>query len=260
LIKKVNATTFDAGTNTYVIGTGIGLYLNTIPNFGEFYDMRIIGYNTGVQCIDCLALNFTNLNIQLADLGIVAGLVSFSEPTAFSFNNCIIAGIKSIGYLIDGGGPVRFTGGVIESVGTMSDSSQGASAGIFYINTAFLPTGLVVDGTYFENNRGSADIYINNASGVAARVVDSIYNCMFVRNSSTQYTTNNIFVNNASSTATNTINTIGNGFKGFSPYVASAARKYIATGGTYAGAITIYGLGNFYDNATEVPTAVTTIV
>jgi hypothetical protein len=79
---------------------------------------------------------------------------------------------------------------------------------------------------------------------------------MFVRNSNTLYTTNNIFVNNNSSTATLVVNAIGNGFKGFSPYVASSSRKYISDGGSNVSAVTIYGLGTFYDSATETPTVV----
>lgn len=260
LIKKVNATTYNSGTNTYSLGTGTALYLNTVPDIGTFFDIRIIGYNTGIQCVDCLAMNFTNINISLADLGITAASVSFSEPTQFNFTNCTIAGVKSVGCYIIGGGPVRFEGGVFEVVGCMSGSSKSVAGAIYYQNTDFLPTGLIVDGTYFEANQGDADIYIDNISSVAARAVDNIYNCTFSRNSATLYTTNNIYVANNSGTATNIVNTVGNGFKGFSPYVASSSRRYISDGGTNTGGITIYGLGNFYNDATETPTVVTNIV
>ena len=259
LIKKVNATTYNAGTNVYSLGTGTALYLNTVPDIGTFSDIRIIGYNTGIQCIDCLAMNFTNINISLADLGITAASASFSEPTQFNFTNCTIAGVKSVGCYIIGGGPVRFEGGVFEIVGCMSGSSKSVAAAIYYQNTAFLPTGLIVDGTYFEANQGAADIYIDNLVSVTARAVDNIYNCTFARSSATLYTTNNIYIANNSGTATNIVNTVGNGFKGFSPYTASSSRLYIADGGTNTGGITIYGLGNFYDNPTETPTAVTNV-
>ena len=221
--------------------------------------MRIIGYDVGVACVDCLALNFTNINIQLADIGLTATILSYSEPTAFSFTNCVLAGCESLGFIIIGGGPVRITGGVFESVGSMSGGTQGVAGAIYYRNTAFLPTGLVIDGCYFENNRGSADIYIDNQTGTASRVVDSITNCMFARNSNVNYTLNNIFVKNDSSTSVNTVVTIGNGFKGYPSYVASASRLYIDTGGTNASNSTIYTLGNFYNDATEIPTAVANV-
>lgn len=254
LIKKFNATTYASGS--YTIGVGTGLYLKNIPGIGEFNDIRIIGYNTGVVMNDCLGLTVANFNVQLADIGFLVSQTSFSEPTAMQYNNCTVAGIKSIGYLIVGGGPVAFNGGVIETCGVMSGSSQGTSGGIYYQSTAFLPTQLIVDGVFFENNGGNADIYINAPTSVAARSTSSISNCLFARNSNTLYTTNNIFVNNNSATATLVVNTIGNGFKGFSPYVDSASRKYISSGGTNVSGITIYGLGNFYNSATETPTVV----
>jgi len=254
IIKKVNATTYASGS--YTIGVGTGLYLKNIPGIGEFNDIRIIGYNTGVVMNDCLGLTVANFNVQLADIGFLVSQTSFSEPTAMQYNNCTVAGIKSIGYLIVGGGPVAFNGGVIETCGVMSGSSQGTSGGIYYQSTAFLPTQLIVDGVFFENNGGNADIYINAPTSVAARSTSSISNCLFARNSATLYTTNNIFVNNNSSTATLVVNAIGNGFKGFSPYVASSSRKYISDGGSNVSAVTIYGLGNFYDSATETPTVV----
>ena len=254
LIKKFNATTYASGS--YTIGVGTGLYLKNIPGVGEFNDIRIIGYDTGVVMNDCLGLTVANFNVQLADIGFLVSQTSFSEPTAMQYNNCTVAGIKSIAYLIVGGGPVAFNGGVIETCGVMSGSSQGTSGGIYYQSTAFLPTQLIVDGVFFENNGGNADIYINAPTSVAARSTSSISNCMFARNSATLYTTNNIFVNNNSATATLVVNTIGNGFKGFSPYVDNASRKYISSGGTNVSGITIYGLGNFYNSATETPTVV----
>jgi hypothetical protein len=254
LIKKFNATTYASGS--YTIGVGTGLYLKNIPGVGEFNDIRIIGYNTGVVMNDCLGLTVANFNVQLADIGFLVSQTSFSEPTAMQYNNCTVAGIKSIGYLIVGGGPVAFNGGVIETCGVMSGSSQGTSGGIYYQSTAFLPTQLIVDGVFFENNGGNADIYINVPTSIAARSTSSISNCLFARNSATLYTTNNIFVNNNSSTATLVVNAIGNGFKGYSPYVDSSSRKYISDGGSNVSGITIYGLGNFYNSATETPTVV----
>jgi hypothetical protein len=255
LIKKINATTYTAGT--YSIGTGTGLYMNTVPGIGALNDIRIIGYNTGVYMVDCLGITINNFNVQLADIGFLAGIVSVTEPTALTFNNCTVAGVKTLGYLISGGGPVAINGGVIETVGVMSGASQPVSGGVFYSSTAFLPTQLAVNGVFFENNGGNADVYINVASGVTAKASSSVQNCMFARNSSTLYTTNNIFVSNNSSTGTLIVNTIGNGFKGYSPYVASSSRKYIDDGGV--GTTTIYGLGNTYDTTTETPTVVTTI-
>lgn len=258
IIKKFNATTYASGS--YTLGVGTGLYMKNVPMLGEMTDIRIIGYNTGVVMSDCLGVTVSNFNVQLADLGFVVSKSTFSEPTMTQFNNCTVAGVKSVAYVIIGGGPVVFNGGIIELCGTTTGSSQGISGGIYYRATDFLPTQLVLESVYFESNIGTADVYIDAQNGMAARAVSNISNCMFARNSATLYTTNNIFVNNNSSTATLVLNTIGNGFKGYSPYTASASRLYISSGGTSVSNITIYGLGNFYDSATETPTVVVNVV
>jgi len=256
LIKKFNATTYDSATTTYSIGVGTGLYMKNVPNTGEFRNLRIIGYDVGVNLTDCLAIVIANFNVQLADLGFVVAQSTFSEPTAMQFNSCTVSGIKSLAYLIQGGGPIAFNGGVIEECGVMSGSSQGTSGAIYYQATAFLPTQLVIDGVFFENIAGAADIYINAPVSIASRASSSISNCMFARNSATIYTTNNIYVLNNSATASLIVTTISNGFKGYSPYAASGSRLYIAKAGTNTAGTTIYNLGNFYDDAVETPTAV----
>jgi len=256
LIKKFNATSYDTVTSTYTIGAGTGLYIKNVASIGEFKNIRVIGYNIGVNLVDCLGVIINDFNVQLADLGFVVAKSIFSEPTSMQFNSCTLAGCKSLAYLIQGGGPIAFNGGVIESCGVMSGSSQGVSGGIYYEATAFLPTQLVVDGVFFENNGGAADIYINAPISIASRASSNISNCMFARNSTTLYTTNNIYVLNNSATALLTVTTVSNGFKGYSPYVASSSRKYISKAGTYSASTTIYNLGNFYDDAVETPTTV----
>ena len=259
LVKKVSATTYNIATNTYIIGTGTGLYMNSVPTLGSFNNIRIVGYNTSVQMIDCLGVTFNNLMMTTCDLGVVAGIVVNTEPTVLTFNNCSASACKSVGFLISGGGPVSFNQGLISDVGDMAGGSQGVAAGIFYGTSAFITTELTVNGVYFERNRGNADIYINTPAATATRSVSNINNCFFARNNATLYTTNNVMVANASATATLTVNTIGNGFKGYSPYAASASRRYIAKSGASSGTVTIFGLGNFYNDPVEAPTDVTTI-
>ncbi|MBV5332269.1 hypothetical protein JZU54_01540, partial [bacterium] len=80
-------------------------------------------------------------------------------------------------YVIIGGGPVVFNGGIIELCGTTTGSSQGISGGIYYRATDFLPTQLVLESVYFESNIGTADVYIDAQNGMAARAVSNISNC-----------------------------------------------------------------------------------
>lgn len=259
LVKKVNDTTINVLANTYNIGTGVGIYMNSVPTLGSFDNIRIVGYETCVKMVDCLGVTFNNLMMYGCDIGVSAYLNVNSEPTVLTFNECTVAAYKSAGFLITGGGPVRFNGGIGGPGGVTSGSSQGVSACIFYIATNFITTQLVVDGMYFERCVGAADIYITAGTQANTRAVSNISNCFFARNDSTLLVTNNILVNNTSSTASLIVNTSGNGFKGYSPYVANAARRYIATSGAFAANITINGLGNFYNDAVEAPTVVTNI-
>jgi hypothetical protein len=263
LIKKINATTVgvvgsEIGYTN--IGTGVGLSLNGIPGGGLFHDIRIKGHYAGIRIDDCLGLSFSHIQIFGTNVGIIAGLTSFSEPTSTHFLNCNLVACKAFGYMIQGG-TIKIDGGFLETCGVVSGSDQGIAGGIYHRQTNFLPNQLNIIGTYFENNRGQADIYIHNTATSLATVVNNISNCMFARpDHSTDpapivgYVQNMIYVNNQNSDPNVKIivNVTGCGFKSYSPYVADAGRQYIAVSGSNI-TMNAPATTNLYYDATETP-------
>jgi hypothetical protein len=260
IVKKTSATTITGNPLTYTLGTGVGIFMNTVPGTGWFHDIRLVGHYNAIKLKDCLGLAFSNIKIANANIGIFAYGTTFSEPTDMIFKDCSISACKAFAYMFVGGGPVKIEGGLLESNGVVSGSDQSIAGGIYHRQSAFLPNQLYVNGVYFENQRGQADIYIDVQSGTAAKAVNNITNCMFARPENSAagivgYATNMIYVNNSNSAgvAKIIVNVSGNGFKSFSPYVADASRKYVAINGSDI-TMNAPATTNLYTDPVETPT------
>jgi hypothetical protein len=106
-------------------------------------------------------------------------------------------------------------------------------------------------GVYFENNKGTADVWLANSAQVSAA---SISGCSFARISSTNFVTNNILVETSGAGIKQSVSVAGCGFKGFNSYVPSAARKYITTLATSGGVSSVGWSGCAFESSTEAPT------
>ena len=248
LVKKVNYTIVTGPVIT-TLGTGTGLYANGVVG-GVYQDIWATGYNTNIYLIDCLGFAMRDIYSNQAAYGIyLAGYSALSGPNASIVENCIISACGTWGLYI-AGGSVQVIGGTYTFCGTMAT----VSGGICAINdlSLALPQAFTLTGGFFEQNRGSADVYINSQSAVAysATINDGLY----ARTDSTYYTTNCIYVL-ANGNAPMQISAGGNGFRGYNTYVANAARKYIAVAGTYASQVSTNYIGNTYTSATEAPAA-----
>ena len=259
IIKKTNATTVGGNPVSYTLGTGVGIYMNTVPGTGLFHDIRLVGHYNAIKLKDCLGLAFSNIKIANTNIGVFAYGTSFSEPTDMEFKNCSLSACKAFGYMFLGGGPIVVDGGLLESTGVPSGSDQGVSGGIYHRQSDFLPNQLNVNNVYFENQRGTADIYIDVQNGTAARTINNITNCMFARPDNSAigivgYATHMIYAANANidGVASIIVNVTGNGFKNFSPYVANSSRKYVAISGPNI-IMNASTSTNFYDDPTETP-------
>jgi len=248
LVKKINYTIVTGPVIT-TLGTGTGLYANGVVG-GVYQDIWATGYNTNIYLIDCLGFAMRDIYSNQAAYGIyLAGYSALSGPNASIVENCIISACGTWGLYI-AGGSVQVIGGTFTFCGTMAT----VSGGICAINdlSLALPQAFTLTGGFFEQNRGSADVYINSQSAVAysATINDGLY----ARTDSTYYTTNCIYVL-ANGNAPMQISAGGNGFRGYNTYVANAARKYIAVAGTYASQVSTNYIGNTYTSATEAPAA-----
>lgn len=248
LVKKINYTIVTGPVIT-TLGTGTGLYANGVVG-GVYQDIWATGYNTNIYLIDCLGFAMRDIYSNQAAYGIyLAGYSALSGPNASIVENCIISACGTWGLYI-AGGSVQVIGGTYTFCGTMAT----VSGGICAINdlSLALPQAFTLTGGFFEQNRGSADVYINSQSAVAysATINDGLY----ARTDSTYYTTNCIYVL-ANGNAPMQISAGGNGFRGYNTYVANAARLYIAVAGTYASQVSTNYIGNTYTSATEAPAA-----
>jgi hypothetical protein len=250
ITKMVDATTFTA-PNTYVIGTGIGISINQMAMPGKFYDLQIYGYKTAILGTDTLEATFDHIHIQYAEIGIKLLKGTFSQPNITSISRCLIAACKLWGIQVFGGSPINLHGCDFSFCG---DIALTAGA-LYYDYDTLSPTGINVNGCYFEGNRGIADIAMNNSTGVIPNIANNINGCMFARTDGTYFTTNNI-VSSYSGTAGGKVKTSvrGCGFQGFNSYVPDAGRIYVVSGGTNSGLVSLnIDSGNLFGAVVETP-------
>lgn len=251
IIKKVNYTTL-AGL-TITPGTGVGLYLNSIPT-GTIRDVQIKGHDTCIQAINCLGNSYEDITLSQANVGLSmfaaasvtpGGLVA--TPNAVVLDHCTINICKSSG--------VYFAGGSVEIFSSsFAYDGLGGTGAIHCLPDQDIEKVLTVDHCFFESNSGLADVYIN-ASGTSASGALSISNSSFIHNLTSMGGISNAtnmvsFVVGATSVLDTTL--LGNGFKRLT---APTGGKYISYSGVGADNARASLIGNTYDIAAEGPLA-----
>ena len=252
IIKMVNATTANPGTGIYTFGTGNGLYLNMVAFTGKVIDLALNGHYTSVKAIDTLAASYDGLDINGCYTGLESIMGIWSPPNITTVTDSTFAACANWGMYTNNGAPINVANSTFQACGRMSQPQP--SGGLGYAGGDIYAVGMNVNGCYFEDGRGYADIAFFDPAGVNEVATNTVQGCSFIRLSNTFYVTNNIYVYNATVGARVTVNVIGCGFGQASGYTPSASRKYIDVGGDTT-AMKVYALGNMYENATETPTA-----
>ena len=153
-----------------------------------------------------------------------------SSPNAITMLNCEFGANSIYGGWVLGPGVFTMQGGSFEANGTTTGSTSNwglrisEPSGSTAIESA---VGVSLDGVYFEANIGGTDLWISSSS-VKPGVTNNISGCSFVRVSSTNYVTANIYLESlvAANTFNNFIN--GCGFKAIGTYIPDAARPTIS--------------------------------
>ena len=247
LTRSVNQTVVTGDVIT-TMGTGKGLYLNGVVA-GVYSDIAARGYETNIYAVDCLGFAMRDLYLNQCNYGIyLAGYAALSGPNASVIDNAIISACGTWGIYVSGG-MMQITGGTYAFCGTMGTTSGAIYAG--GDTSLALPQDIMITGGFFEANRGSADVYIENR--IATAFSASVNDCLFSRTSGAYFTTHNIYALNVGA-ATMQLVASGNGFRGYNTYVADAGRKYIATSGLVEHSY----IGNTYTNTLEAPTLTAT--
>lgn len=263
----------DAGSYnmlTITGGTGAGVESHQVIRGLFFVKEDYVGYCIGgdnlaflsledVSCFnaeysfyatDVLSSVFYNCVFRQATVGFRASYSNFSYPNALTMVACVIGNCRDKGIWITGGATFNMFGGSVESNGI--DGVSATKFGVLLSNAGV--QGSVsgnFSGVYFENNQGTADIWLANSAEPAAA---SISGCSFARISSTVYTTNNILVETSGAGVTQSVSVAGCGFKYFNTYVPSSGRKYINAISTSSGVSTVGWSGCVFQSSTEAPT------
>jgi hypothetical protein len=203
----------------------------------------------GFYATDVLSSVFYNCVFRQCSIGIRAQYTNFSYPNALTLVGCVIGNCRDSGAWIIGGTNFNMFGGSVESNGfggtnptkfgvLLSNSGvQGAVSGNF-------------SGVYFENNVGTADIWLANSAEPAAA---SISGCSFARLDATQFVTNNILVETAGAGVVQSVSVAGCGFRFFNTYVPNSSRKYINTLQSAGGVSTVAWSGCVFQSPSEEP-------
>jgi hypothetical protein len=199
---------------------------------------------------DVLSSVFYNCIFRQAKIGMRAEYTNFSYPNALTMVGCVIGNNQDAGVWIIGGTNFNMFGGSVESNGITGVSAT--KFGVLLNNSGV--QGSVsgnFSGVYFENNKGTADVWLANSAQPAAA---SISGCSFARVDSVNYVTNNIYVETSGAGVTQSVSVAGCGFKYFNTYVPNSGRKYINSSSTSGGVSTVAWSGCVFQSATETPT------
>jgi len=218
--------------------------------FLSLEDVSCFNANYSFYATDVLSSVFYNCVFRQSTIGMRAEYNNFSYPNALTMVGCVIGNCRDAGVWITGGTTFNMFGGSVESNGI--DGSSSTKFGVLLNNSGV--QGSIsgnFSGVYFENNVGTADIWLANSAQPAAA---SISGCSFARVSSSYYTTNNIYVETSGSGVSQSVSVAGCGFKYFNTYVPNSGRKYINTSATSGGTSTVGWSGCVFQSATETPT------
>jgi len=206
---------------------GIG-FKSTGFCFGRYERIRTIGFNIGQSYEGAFSCEIEQPYSYSNNVGMdfIPGTGDTSDPgggvycpNAITITQPYIStnNVQGLHVLRPANFAVR--GGSIENNGVQGTNS----AGLWAENPGYQGRqGIILDGVYFEDNAGKADVLITSYEGPSA---NTIKDCNFARISSTAYTTNNILTD---VTVDLLLRMEGNGFGSAGDYVPDESRPYVA--------------------------------
>lgn len=225
---------------------GAGLVLNEVY-FADVSRVRVYGFNFGIYAAGLISSKITQPWVYGNNVGIYLDKDSDNThfPNAILIEQPYISGNSVGGVFALAPSTLTVKGGSIENNGTHGTSSyglrvdDGGAQGFCAVN---------VEGVYFEDNAGDADIYLYQSSGgfdCTHNIVDNTFN----RISSSHYTTNNIRIDFTTGGRNLAVKVSGNGFGASGSYVENSARPYIDSAGTGPYALYVDG-SNIFESTT----------
>lgn len=180
----------------------------------------------------------------------------FSSPNQLSFFQCVVTSNALAGmYAINPGG-LRIYGGSIENNGASSTPTFGGGILIDTVKgAAGTSIPIVVSGTYFEFNKGLADLSITHANDFC-NTSFSVDGCSFGQGG-TYTTVDRVHIVHAATSALR--GTVSNcNFHELSGFVPTSANQYIGISGWGTGYRSIFNVNNYFNTAASAPADQTT--
>jgi Chaperone of endosialidase len=221
---NVNSAAYMYTRNIYVGGFDTG-FIGTDIELSEYEMSLFFGNNKGFTC----------------SIGTVTGCNSIS------FNSDNISLNTTFGAQLSTGNLVNLINSNFDNNGTGTGGTT--SWGLRMTNYGSTNgQGLNCYNSDFEGNGGAADIWFDqSASTVPA--VHNVHGCEFMRLSTTNFVTNDIYVSGSQPT---TVNTFGSAFMSVSPYVPSSGALSWANANSNAAILNVAG-SDIFSSATDTP-------
>lgn len=255
-LRFIGGVVGGAGVHSYIEIADFSLFGKALPTtskglqlddmaFMSVGNVRIRGFDLGVEASDVLSSQFDRMSIRFNNKGMNFFHVDFSRPNAISLTDCVIASNASWGVQVTGGSLFNIRGGSIEGNGAIN-----TGFGIKAVNSGVEgAVGLNINGTYFEHNQGVADVFVVSTTGKA---IHNVRNCTFNRISSSKF----VFFNVHLETQTESSVTVGGcGFKEFNTYTPNILYPYLSATGSLVTRWNMIDDGtNFYNDLSTAPT------
>lgn len=235
------------------LGTPFRLVNTAYAHFSNCY---FKGGRNAFESAGSLSASFMNCKFSdAAQYGFYAH-DGFSYPSQLSFFQCVVTSNALAGmYAINPGG-LRIYGGSIENNGASSTPTFG---GGILIDTVEGATGtsipIVVSGTYFEFNKGLADLSITHANSFC-NTSFSVDGCSFGQGG-TYTTVDRVHIVHTTTSALR--GTVSNcNFHELSGFVPTSANQYIGISGSGTGYRSIFNVNNYFNTVASAPADQTT--
>lgn len=215
----------------------------------EQFHYAFVGY-------DVLSFIAESCQFKWSDYGATLQYQAFSNPNAITFLNCEFSNNFNYGLAVGNCAVLDLIGCGIQGNGLTGVDVHRYGVLINNNNTGQVEEGTNaanIIGCYFELNANDADLWFQG--GFESSEVFNVRDCSFNRASATagQFTTNNIRLDVTSSVSYSVHMTVmGCGFIGYTPYVHSAGRPYIAVNAA-SNNHHIVQLGNHFNDPVEYP-------
>ena len=220
-------------------------------------DVLITGANVGLLGEDVLSSYVTGCQFLFNTRGVDFTRQPVSDgyqsgPNALTFVGCVFGNNGNSGAYFAQGGCINFIGGSVEGNGISGSGTSNDKFGILVNNLGLeSAVGINIVGTYFEVNKGTADVWIaNNSHSVSHAITGATFN----RVDSTNFVTHNIYVETSGAISAD-VRLNGCGFTGLGTYEPSGTRLTIHQVASSGGRNRLSWDGCYFKSTVDAPVA-----